>query len=96
MRANFLKRIDDVTLLLFMKLFIKITFDFKSFKKDLSFFVNFFSNLHKLLNFCFKNVFIFFNLLMRLFIALSLRYKLIIIMKIIEVIVIVRFCHLRY
>ena len=80
----------------FMRSFIKIIFDFKFFKKDLLFFVNSFSNLCKLLNFYFKNVFIFFNLLIRLFVASSSRYKLTIIMKIIEVIVIVRPCYLRY
>ena len=75
-----------------MKSFIKIIFDFKSFEKDLSLFVNSFSNLYKLLSFYFKSVFIFFNSSMRLFIALNLRYKLIIIMKIIKIIVIVRSC----
>ena len=81
---------------LFIKLFIEIIFDFNFFEKDLLLFVNFFSNLHKLLNFYFKNVFIFFNSSIRLFIASSLRYKLIIIIKIIEIIVIVRPYYLRY
>ena len=79
-----------------MKLFVKIIFDFKFFEKDLSFFVNFFLNSRKLLNFYFKSVFIFFNSLIRLFIASSLYYKLIIIMKIIEIIIIMRFYYLRY
>ena len=93
---NFLKKVDNVTLLSFMKLFAKAAFDFKFFKFFFSLFVNSFSNLYKLLNFCFKNVFIFFNSSMRLFIALSLHYKLIIIIKIIEIIVIVYFYYLRY
>ena len=92
---NFLKKVDNVTLLLFI-IFAKIIFDFKFFKKDLSLFINFFSNSRKLLNFCFKSVFIFFNSLMRLFIALRLRYKLIIIIKTIKAIVIIRFYYLRY
>ena len=93
---NFSKKVDNVILSSFIKLFVEITFDFKFFEKNLSFFVNFFSNLYKLLNFYFKNVFIFFNSLMRSFIASSLYYKLIIIMKIIEIIIIVHFYHLRY
>ena len=83
-------------LLSFMKLFVEVTFNFKSFEKDLLFFINFFSNLRKLLNFCFKSVFIFFNLLIRLFVASSLRCKLTIIIKIIKIVVIVRFYYLRY
>ena len=93
---NFLKKIDNLTLLLFIKNFIKIIFDFKFFKKDLSFFVNFFLNSHKLLNFYFKNIFIFFNSSIRSFIASNLYYKLIIMIKTIEIIVIVRFYYLRY
>ena len=93
---NFLKRVDNVTLSLFIKSFIEVIFDFKSFEKKLSLFVNFFSNLYKLLNFYFKNVFIFFNSSMRLFIALNLYYKLIIIMKVIEIVIIIRLYYLRY
>ena len=93
---NFLKKINNVILSLFIKLFVEITFNFKFFKKDLLLFINFFSNSHKLLNFYFKNVFIFFNSSMRLFIASSLCYKLIIMMKIIKVIIIVRFYYLHY
>ena len=93
---NFLKKVDNVTLSLFIKLFAEVIFDFKFFKKNLSLFVNFFSNSYKLLNFYFKNVFIFFNSLMRLFIASNLYYKLIIIIKVIEVIIIVHFYYLRY
>ena len=80
----------------FIKLFIKTIFDFKFFEKDLLFFINFFSNLCKLLNFYFKSVFISFNSSMRSFIALNLYYKLIIIIKVIKIIVIVRLYYLRY
>ena len=93
---NFLKKVDNLILSSFIKLFVEITFDFKFFEKDLSFFVNFFSNSRKLLNFYFKSVFIFFNSSIRLFIALSLYYKLIIIIKVVKIIVIMRFCYLRY
>ena len=70
---NFSKRVDNLALSSFIKSFVETTFDLKLSKKDLSLFVNFFSNLRKLLSFYFKSLLIFFNLLIYLFVASSSR-----------------------